>query len=72
MMNDELSYFLKYQSLLDKAVFQKGCINFDTAEKMPLDIVRQFIADCAGFDLLKIRQEYLAEKKLKKMKQKRN
>ena len=25
----------KYKSLLDKASFQKGCINFDTGEKCP-------------------------------------
>ena len=57
--------FEKYRSLLNKANFQKGCINFDTGEKMPLDIVRQLISDCSKVDLAKIREDYLKEKKLK-------
>ena len=57
--------FEKYKSLLNKANFQKGCINFDTGEKMPLDIVRQLISDCSKVDLTKIREDYLNEKKLK-------
>ena len=57
--------FTKYKSLLHKANFQKGCINFDTAEKMPLDIIRQLIADCSKIDLIKIRDEYLKAKKIK-------
>jgi len=57
--------FEKYKTLLHKAKFQKGCINFDTADEMPLDIVRQLFTDCAKIDLLKIREEYLKEKKLK-------
>jgi hypothetical protein len=57
--------FSKYKSLLHKANFQKGCINFNTAEEMPLDIVRQLIADCSKIDLLKIREDYLKQKKLK-------
>src|SRR5882757_4163117 len=43
----------KYKSLLDKASFQKGCINFTSAEQMPLAIVAQFIADCSVIDLEK-------------------
>jgi hypothetical protein len=57
--------FSKYKSLLHKASFQKGCINFNTADEMPLDIVRQLMADCAKIDLVKIREDYLREKKLK-------
>jgi hypothetical protein len=57
--------FEKYKSILNKANFQKGCINFDTGEKMPLDIVRQLISDCAKVDLAKIREDYLNEKKLR-------
>ena len=53
----------KYKSLLDKASFQKGCINFDTAEKMPLQKVRQLMADCSKVDLVKIREDYLNSKK---------
>ena len=55
----------KYKLLLNKANFQKGCINFDTAEKMPLDIVRLLISDCSKVDLTKIREDYLNEKKLR-------
>ncbi len=57
--------FEKYKSLLNRANFQKGCINFDTGDKMPLDIVRQLISDCSKVDLAKIREDYLNEKKLK-------
>ena len=58
----------KYRSLLNKANFQKGCINFDTVEKMPLDIVGQLISDCSKVDLKKIREDYLKEKKKVKAK----
>ena len=57
--------FEKYKSLLNKANFQKGCINFDTAENMPLDIVRQLVSDCSKVDLKKIREDQLNERKLK-------
>lgn len=56
----------QYSELLPKASFQKGCINFKTAAEMPLDIVRDLIADCAKIDLQKIREDYLASKKKKK------
>ena len=58
--------YSKYKSLLHKANFQKGCINFETGEEMPLEIVSQLIADCSKIDLAKIREDYLKEKKLKK------
>lgn len=60
--------FDKYKLLLATANFQKGCINFDTAEKMPLEIVRQLIADCSKVDLKKIREDQLKERKLKNKK----
>lgn len=53
----------KYKILLNSASFQKGCINFDTAAKMPLPILRQLFTDCAKVDLAKIREDYLNEKK---------
>lgn len=37
----------RYKKLLDKAKFQKGCINFTQAEQMPLAVVEQLIKDCA-------------------------
>ncbi|SRR5579871_1595756 len=60
--------FSKYKSLLDKANFQKGCINFKTVEEMPLDITRQLIADCSTIDLLKIREDHLKKSKGSKKK----
>lgn len=54
--------YSKYQSLLPNASFQKGCINFEKAEQMPLDIVKQLIADCSSIDLVKIREDYLKTK----------
>ena len=60
--------FDRYQSLLNKATFQKGCINFVTAEQMPLDSVRQLMSDCAKVDLKKIREEQLSERKKAKAK----
>ena len=56
----------KYEPLLNKASFQKGCINFDNAGQMPLHILKELIAECSKIDLLKIRQEQLAKKKAKK------
>jgi hypothetical protein len=56
---------LKYEKLLDKAKFQKGCINFKHEDEMPLNIVQQLIVDCSAIDLIKIREEYLNSKKLK-------
>ncbi len=55
----------KYQALLPDAGFQKGCVNFEKEGEMPLDVVRQLMADCAGIDLVKIREEYLMSKKKK-------
>ena len=58
----------RYKALLDKANFQKGCINFSNADEMPLDIVKQLIIDCSAVDLLKIREDYLKSKKEAKKK----
>ena len=55
----------RYKNLLDKASFQKGCINFTDKEQMPLDIARSLITDCSGIDLIKIREDYLRSKKQK-------
>jgi hypothetical protein len=56
----------KYEALLPKASFQKGCINFKNAEEIPLAIAAQLISDCAPIDLIKMRQDYLDSKKKKK------
>ena len=52
----------KYKALLNKANFQKGCINFDNEDKMPLDIVQQLIVDCSLLDLAKIKENFLKQK----------
>ena len=57
--------FDKYKPLFDKAIFQKGCINFSSSEQMPLELVQQFILDCAEIDLVKIRENQLKAKKAK-------
>jgi hypothetical protein len=56
----------KYEALLPNASFQKGCINFVNEDDMPLDIIKQLMIDCSSIDLLKIREEYLKSKKIKK------
>ena len=57
--------FAKYNLLLSHLKFQKSCIHFNSAEQMPLDIVKNLISDCAGINLNQIRADYLASKKLK-------
>ena len=53
----------KYKILLNKAKFQKGCINFKKAEEMPLNIVRELLIDCAKVDLLALMEKYKANRK---------
>jgi len=55
--------YSKYKNLLPKATFQKGCINFKNGTEMPLQIVKQLIADCSKVDLQKIKEDYLRSKK---------
>src|SRR5580692_9972090 len=43
----EKSIHAKYSKLLNKAKFQKGCINFKSVDEMPLDIAEQLLTDCA-------------------------
>ena len=52
----------KYEKLLNKAKFQKGCINFKNEEQMPLDIVRELIKDCSKVDMQKIFDEFKKKK----------
>ena len=49
----------KYKGLLNKANFQKGCINFRDETEMPVEILKLLIADCAKVDLFAIRQEQI-------------
>lgn len=62
-MNKELHE--KYTSLLSKASFQKGCINFSHETEMPLSVVKELIVDCSKINLAKIREDYLKAKKNK-------
>ena len=56
----------KYKTLLPKANFQKGCINFINEIDMPLEIVKALIVDCSAIDLLKMKEDYLKSQKAKK------
>ena len=53
----------KYKSLLDKANFQKGCVNFHDETEMPLEILRMLMADCSKIDVLAMREEQLKSRK---------
>lgn len=61
--------YSKYKALLPNAAFQKGCINFNSAEDVPGGIVEDLIEDCSKIDLVKMREDYLeGKKKTKKAK----
>ena len=53
----------KYVALLPTAKFQKGCINFEDATQLPVEIAAQLIQDCAPIDLVKLREEQLRSRK---------
>jgi len=53
----------KYSKLLNKAKFQKGCVNFKSAEEMPLDVVKNLLSDCSKVDLIGIMEKHRAKKK---------
>ncbi len=53
----------KYEELLPKASFQKGCINFMSEEEVPWEILKSLLIECSKIDLLKIREDYLKSKK---------
>jgi hypothetical protein len=54
----------KYKILLKEARFQKGCINFENGDQMPLEILRRLFAECSTIDLAKMRENYLNMKKI--------
>jgi len=56
----------KYKTLLHKANFQKGCINFINEIDMPVEIIKQLIVDCSSIDLLRMKEEYIKSQKVKK------
>jgi hypothetical protein len=53
----------KYQKLLPDAKFQKGCINFKTADEMPLPVVQSLLSDCAKVDMLALLKNRFEKKK---------
>jgi hypothetical protein len=55
----------KYSKLLAKAKFQKGCVNFKSADEMPLPVVKKLMEDCAKIDMEKEREKWLKSKKAK-------
>lgn len=50
--------YLKYQRLLPNAKFQKSCINFKSAEELPLDIAKKLLEDCAKVDMAAIMEQF--------------
>ena len=57
--------FNEFRAMLPDANFQKGCINFTMPAQMPLDTIRQLFVQCSAIDLVKMREEYLKQKKQK-------
>jgi uncharacterized protein YdhG (YjbR/CyaY superfamily) len=55
----------KYKALLKEAKFQKGCINFNNKEEMPIKIVKDLITECSKIDLRAIRENYIKSKSKK-------
>ena len=53
----------KFSKLLDKAKFQKGCINFKKADEMPLPIVKELFAACEPIDLAAVVEQLKKSKK---------
>jgi hypothetical protein len=53
----------KYEALLPKASFQKGCINFTNEDELPFEILESLLTECSKIDLLKIREEQLKARK---------
>ena len=56
----------KYKALLPDAVFQKGCINFKSADEVPFKIIKELITECSKINLKEIRDKMLAAKAKKK------
>jgi hypothetical protein len=52
----------KYKGLMPAASFQKGCINFNNKDEMPLKTVKELIAECSKIDLRVIRENQLKSK----------
>jgi hypothetical protein len=52
----------KYQNLMSKAAFQKGCINFKSLEELPVNVFSELIAECSAINIAQV----LADRKKSK------
>lgn len=52
----------KYEKLFPKAKFQKGCINFKSADEMPAAIATQLLTECAQVDMVALMEKYKKKK----------
>jgi hypothetical protein len=50
---------------LKDAAFQKGCINFNNKDEIPLKIIKELIAECSKIDLAAVREKQLKSKSKK-------
>jgi hypothetical protein len=48
----------KHSKLLNKAKFQKGCVNFKSAEEMPLDLTKNLLIDCSAVDMVELMMKF--------------
>ncbi len=49
--------YQKFEALLPKAKFQKGCINFNNEQEMPADGLAQVIATCSAVDIADVMEK---------------
>jgi len=61
----------KFEKLLPRAKFQKGCINFKNALHMPVDIAEKFIKEMAKVEYPPPEYKEIMEKNATKLKAKR-
>jgi hypothetical protein len=58
-MYGSVSLFSRYKALLPDAKFQKGCINFNDENDLPIEIIEKLMIDCSSIDLKKFKEEYM-------------
>lgn len=61
----------RFEKLLPKAKFQKGCVNFKNAMQLPLDVAEKFIAEMARAEYPPPQFKASMEKNAAKLKAKR-
>jgi hypothetical protein len=60
------SLYMKYKALLPSAGFQKGCINFNSEQDVPLKIIGDLISDCSAIDMKALLDDQRKSKSKKK------